>query len=339
MYMSFVRRRACRHWGVCEVLERRRLMAAGPVAVAADSNFGTEAGWAFPATGDAWTAAESYDMAVLPSGKLLVAGGNFLVRLGVDGTHDRAYGESGYARAPDLAGGRWIWWNALLPAAEGKTVVGGTVIDPADEALRLPLVGRYAAEGAADATFGTAAGAQTGIVFLPFATAASPAADGGSVLDVAALPDGSYLAAGFVRYDGRPDDPQDLALWKVRADGTPDPSFGAGGVRVHDRADGAELVSSVVVRGDGGFFAATTGGVLSFDAGGSVAATVGTPGPAVIAPGLSGTLVAARDRRRRRSGAALRLERHARPHVCQSGRRPGHVRRARRRAHFAPRPA
>ena len=277
----------------CEALERRQLMAATPVALAIESGFGIEAGRAFPATGDVGPSAlETYDLAVLPSGKALVAGGNYLVRLDADGTHDRAFADNGYARAPDFADSRWAWWNALLPTADGRILVGGTLIDPADASRRTPLLARYTADGAADATFG--AGVPTGLVLLPFATAPLSDADGASVLDLDPLPGGAFLAAGFVRYEGRGTDPQDLALWKIRADGTPDPAFGDGGLRVHDLADGAEAALSVVVRDAGGFFAATTGGVVSFDASGAVAGFVDDPAPAVIAPGPFGTLVTAR---------------------------------------------
>ena len=86
---------------------------------------------------------------------------------------------------------------------QDSIVVGGTLIDPAATTWRTPLVARYTVDGA-PGSFGTGTGPQTGILCLPFITATSPDADGGSVLDLAPLPDGSYLAAGFVRYDDRP---------------------------------------------------------------------------------------------------------------------------------------
>src|SRR5688500_13627943 len=286
--------RPARHCCGCEPLERRRLLAATPVAVANESRFGIEASWAIPGSegvGPAET--ETYDLAVLASGKTLVTGGA-LVRLGADGIRDPSFGANGGVGTPRPGGGRWGWWNAVLPLAGDKVLVGGTLIDPADASRRTPLLARYAADGSPDATFGPGSGPDAGTVYPPFVSATSSDADGGSILELAPLPDGAYLAAGFVQYDGRPGDPQDLAMWKVRADGTPDPSFGGGGLRVLDLTDGAESSSSVVVRPAGGFFAATTGGVLAFDAGGSLAGRVGDAGPAVIAPGAGGTLLTAR---------------------------------------------
>jgi uncharacterized delta-60 repeat protein len=282
----------------CEAMEQRRLLAAAPVDVAMQSHFGVESsGYAVAGIPDVGpTAAESYDLALLPSGKALFAGGGGLSRLTDVGEHDPSFGDNGHVGSPWPGEIQYAWWNALLMTAGDHALVGGTLLYPADASRRTPVLARYADDGTPDGTFGHGSGPDRGVIYLPF-TAAGPAgadaADGGSVRELAALPDGSYLAAGFVRYDDRPADPQDLALWKILPDGTPDPSFGDGGLRVHDLADGAEAVSSVIVRPDGSFYADTTGGVVSFDPTGAIAGRLGDGQPSVIAPGPGGTVVTA----------------------------------------------
>ena len=230
-------RRTRRMSSTCETFESRHLLAAAPVGIAFDMHYGEGGAAPLPLGLD-----YGFDVAADASGRLLFAGGGGLARVTDAGVDDPAFGDNGHVASPWPGNAQFAWWNALLVTAGDKAVVGGTLLYPADASRRTPVLARYADDGIPDGTFGPGSGPDRGVVYLFFKGLESATADGGSVLDVAMLPDGSYLAAGFVRYDDRPADPQDLALWKVLPDGTPDPSFGDGGLRVHDLSDGSEAV-------------------------------------------------------------------------------------------------
>src|SRR5215218_2912116 len=98
-----------------EALEPRQLLAAAPVDVAMDSRFGTEAGYKVTGLPDVGpTSAETYDLAVLPSGKTLFAAGGGLARLTDAGVEDPTFGDSGRVASPWPGNAQFAWWNALL---------------------------------------------------------------------------------------------------------------------------------------------------------------------------------------------------------------------------------
>jgi uncharacterized delta-60 repeat protein len=76
-------------------------------------------------------------------------------------------------------------------------------------------------------------------------------AQGGRWSAVHGFADGSFLAAGEVANDT-------LALTKRRADGTPDPAFGSGGLVTFGGGQGSVLARSVVVLADGRILVAAT---------------------------------------------------------------------------------
>lgn len=160
-----------------------------------------------------------------PDGKVVMVGtssganfSNFAVaRYNTDGTPDSTFGNGGQVRtvSPDVPAhpSNYLEATAVALQPDHKIVVAG------NDRLGFALA-RYNADGTLDASFGTA-----GIVFNYNYDA------GRRVTDVAILPDGKIMAAGW--YNGILDEqgyPQiGVALSRYNADGTLDATFGAGG--------------------------------------------------------------------------------------------------------------
>src|SRR6266498_1523880 len=170
----------------------------------------------------------AYGLALQADGALLVAGSYqpsvltpWLARLHADGTRDRRFGRKGLV-IPKVSGA----WYDVTVQADGRIVTAGQLL--ADLA-----VARYLPDGKADGSFGAggvaihadgtilAVGAATAtsvsdmaaVALLADGTPDARFGSGGVVLhhdpvgwnsalqDVALLPDGSALAAGYVGYD------------------------------------------------------------------------------------------------------------------------------------------
>jgi uncharacterized delta-60 repeat protein len=161
-------------------------------------------------------------IAVQPDGKLVAAGGatineqiDFaLARYNSDGTLDTSFGTAG--RVTTDFGGPWEAASSLAIQGDGKIVVAGfTTVSPfANFALA-----RYNSDGTLDTSFGTG-----GKVITNFGEVSSQA------YSVAVDPDGKIVAAGYANIDGE----EDFALVRYNADGTLDPTFGAGGRVITD---------------------------------------------------------------------------------------------------------
>jgi uncharacterized delta-60 repeat protein len=164
------------------------------------------------------------DLAVQPDGKTLVLadlvdGRVGVVRVTTDGKLDEAFGDGGLALAPDGPVDYWhIASGRMALGDDGRIVVGEVVADVNDVGGADGLyVTRFDADGHTDPTFGDG-----GITLLhaplPLAEldAVNVRADGGIDVSVPPLgvPGGVFARLG--------------------ADGSPDPSFGDGGILLRD---------------------------------------------------------------------------------------------------------
>jgi len=156
-----------------------------------------------------------------------------VTRFNPDGTVDTTFGTGG--RTPGVpVGAPADHTAALLVQGDGSLVVGGARYlgtQPGKPRYNL-LVTRFTAGGALDTGFGT----QGVVTALPTLSA--------RVRDLAALPDGRIVAAGFVD-DGTNLNRADAAAIRLLPDGTLDPSFGVNGVFRSGQAgdDSANVVS------------------------------------------------------------------------------------------------
>ena len=135
--------------------------------------------------------------------------------------------------------------QAVVIQPDGKVVVAGSVVAP----LPTAFVGRYTSDGTLDATFGG-----TGKVRLE---------DGkGGVCqayDVVLQPDGKIVVVGEDIGDVGGRRWWRWALFRLRANGTLDPSFGDDGRVFTDVTPGRDFASAVVVRPNGKIVVGGTG--------------------------------------------------------------------------------
>jgi uncharacterized delta-60 repeat protein len=196
------------------------------------------------------------DLTVLDGGKVLVAGdaeGNDLPRFAMarfdaDGSLDRSFGTNDGVTLTDVAPGADVA-NAMTIRNDGKIVLVGRTANGGafDWALA-----RYTPDGTPDPVFGG-----HGKVVLHFTAAVEEA--------TSVVPQGvKILVAGRIR-GGTSDD---LAVGRIRRDGSLDPTFGGGDGRVLVDADGgADGAAGVVLQANGKILVAGTGtldGILRF---------------------------------------------------------------------------
>jgi uncharacterized delta-60 repeat protein len=180
-------------------------------------------------------------MALQADGKLLIAKGTELTRVGIDGTLDLTFGTAGVVTVSLF--GAETFLTDLLVRPDGRLVLSGldaSGSNPWGE----PFVAQLSAGGAFDPSFGTA-----GIVRL------KPAVGGFNSVGVAALqPDGKLLLAGWVKASSlgrtRP------AVWRLTPAGVLDASFGASGEAEGPAGAGNAQVNALAVLPDGKILAA-----------------------------------------------------------------------------------
>lgn len=189
-----------------------------------DPSFGT-AGWAlvpFPGSGVNLTA-----LALQPDGKIVAAGslirGSYfyflLVRLLPGGILDTTFGRSGVVVTAHPGALRdQAFAVALQP--DGKILAGGSYTSEMPGANSAFLLARYLPGGFLDPEFGDG-----GLVVIDPA----PEIDE-RVVDLAIQPDGRIVAAG----ESELGVDHDFALLRLLPDGSPDPSFGTGGLVLTD---------------------------------------------------------------------------------------------------------
>ena len=188
------------------------------------------------------------------------------------GDLDRSFGARGQVMAP--------FGNAprdMLVLADGRFLVAGGGMC-ADSGCGFNIA-RFKANGEPDGSFGS-----NGRVVTPI--------DG--VVGISALarqPDGKLVAVG---------DAAGQDAWVVgryNANGTPDSSFGSGGVAVTQRAENRAFASAVIVTGEGKLVVAGmvdgTFAIARYNADGSLDASFGDGGKAVTPVGAAGSFARA----------------------------------------------
>lgn len=171
------------------------------------------------------------DLIVQPDGKLVVAGSETgkemaVIRFNSDGSLDRTFGDNAVASTNRGGGGNA---QSLIRQPDGKLVVAGTEFS--GRVGGNLIVVRYNADGSPDASFGLNGRVST--AFGPEEVIAG---------DLIRQPDGKLVAVGSY---GEPRfRPGAVVLVRYEADGSLDPTFGAGGkvlTREHGRAFAAAL--------------------------------------------------------------------------------------------------
>lgn len=177
-------------------------------------------------------------IALQPTGKIVVAGtadGTAerragLVRLNPDGSLDPGFGVGGRLVVGDA---EYTSTTAVAQQSDGKLVVAGYTRDAASQ-FHLALW-RYDADGAIDATFGTA-----GVVVT---TVGTYAAAGTIVLQ----PDGKMVVAGTVESGAN----RDFLIARYNHDGTLDTTFSADGIVTTAIGTGHDYTTAVALQEDG----------------------------------------------------------------------------------------
>ncbi|WP_250008342.1 delta-60 repeat domain-containing protein [Actinoplanes sp. M2I2] len=221
--------------GVLGVPSVAQAAARGPVL---DPSFGSR-GWVVNdyGAGDAVR-----DVALQPDGKIVAFGsgyeGRFLLqRHRADGSPDDTFGISGVV-VTDVDPESWEDPISMVLQPGGRILVAGTV---SRAGAAHPVLIRYLPDGSVDTSFGT-----DGRLFPALGAATS----GARSADLAAQPDGRILL-GLSATTGDGSAPP--ILLRLLPDGTPDVTFGAGGVARFDLGPREfDSVTSIAPAPDGG---------------------------------------------------------------------------------------
>lgn len=220
------------------------------------------------------------DLRLLPDGSILAAGtagDQFAVaRYDATGAPDPTFGAGGTVVTTDGFPGT-AYTVRLQP--DGKLLAAGMGNQDADS-VRPMLVSRYDVDGSLDQTFGGDGRVTT---YTP---------DGEEIPAYALLvdPQGRILAGGTNEWA----DYSDFCLVRYLPDGTPDPSFGSGGVVVHGPdmyaelsalalQDDGRIVGAGWVSRSGGPFRASSIAVTRYTTAGAVDTTFSGDGVATVA--------------------------------------------------------
>jgi len=213
-------------WDACVY----RIMPNGTV----DSTFGTNGLTVFDiGGGEDYTQA----MAVLPNGKIIVAGGSYLggaevdffaARLTEDGQLDASFGNNGKVIIPISAGEAEDVAQAIAIQPDGKIILAGSygIFNTTDTHTALV---RLNENGTLDNTFGT-----NGIAFQ-ISNYGDDVAN-----DVMLLEDGSILTTGYADVLN-----QQVIVTKTTANGIPDATFGENGIAYYDLNSGSDVGWSI----------------------------------------------------------------------------------------------
>jgi uncharacterized delta-60 repeat protein len=181
-------------------------------------------------------------VAVQADGKVVATGyasGEFaLARYNSDGSLDGAFGADGTVETPMDSGNGVLY--ALVVQPDGKLVAAGSVSNAAVTHRDIALV-RYLPDGTLDTGFGNG-----GIALTPIGAGSSEA------FALGLQKDGKLVAAGY----GKVGTSNDFALVRYEADGTLDPTFGAGGIVMTPVGTGGDEARAVVVQPNGSIVAA-----------------------------------------------------------------------------------
>jgi uncharacterized delta-60 repeat protein len=184
-------------------------------------------------------------MAIGTDGKLSLGGGIFkgsasgsntmdfdylFERLNANGTVDDSFDGDGIASRD--AGDSPVIVTAVAQQADGKILIGGGRTNSINSERWGTGISRYNADGSVDASF-----ADQGKLYLNTENSIN------SMVAIKVQPDGKIVAAGNIWYSGG------IRLMRLNPDGTPDPSFGAGGV--FNYPDGAMKINDILLQPDG----------------------------------------------------------------------------------------
>jgi uncharacterized delta-60 repeat protein len=225
-------------------------------------------------------------VAVQPDGRIVVVGGandqandaDFLaVRYLPDGNPDTSFGNNGVALIP-LPGGD-ASASAVAVQPDGAIVIAGTAIGPGTAGQEFGIA-RLTPAGALDSGFGSG-----GVVLAQFRSGQ----DKGGAQSVLVASGGRIVVAGLAETAaGR----GAFGLMRLRPDGSPDPTFGTGGM-VLTEFDGESIATRVVPLAGGDLVAAGSAGLPSRTAlagyrpDGSLDPAFGTGGRTVTAIGAA----------------------------------------------------
>jgi uncharacterized delta-60 repeat protein len=209
-----------------------------PTPAGLDSTFGSAGRVSTPVGGFGHGEA----VVIQPSGGIVTAGwrstpagADFaLTRHDAAGNLDHGFGTDGIA-ATDLGGADDVAYDAALTPDGGIVAVGRT--DAAGFTNPDFGVVRYGPGGTPDGGFGTAGIVKTDIL-----------GGGDQANAVGVQPDGKIVVAGFATRNGID---SDFALVRYDADGTPDATFGTGGVVTTDLGTPSDDACALVIQPDG----------------------------------------------------------------------------------------
>jgi uncharacterized delta-60 repeat protein len=159
----------------------------------------------------------------------------------------------------------------VIVLGDGRILAGG----PTNDDVSAFAIGRYTSSGSLDATFGSGGHAITSI-----------GAAGDSLTTLLVQPDGKIVAAGYSALVSS--DSNSIAVVRYDAGGVLDPSFGSGGVAIHQvgpyqsRAEGAALQADGKIVIAGALQGSANGAfVARLNADGSLDTTFGTGGSVI----------------------------------------------------------
>jgi uncharacterized delta-60 repeat protein len=189
-----------------------------------------------------------HSLAVLPGGKVLVAGQGTrnrylteddfaLARFRNDGRLDSSFSGDGL-RTINFGRRRYDVAYSLDVQDDGRILIAGSSSDELESHPRL-AVARLHPDGALDASFG-----RGGLRRF------RPGPYGGYARAIVQHPDGRVLVAGR-RFVDADHDPSDWILARYLRNGTLDPSFGGDGIVVTDYGTGADRADALAIQDDG----------------------------------------------------------------------------------------
>lgn len=204
-------------------------------------------------------------VALQPTGNKIIAAGHSvlagqgaiaLVRYNADGSLDSApgsFGSGGIVRT--AVGTDSAEAVAVAVQPDGKIVVAGTLL-AADASGKGIVLLRYNADGTLDASFGTPG---TGIVTKTIGTGSDTVAAALALQPAALLADVKIIVAGHALTSAK----TDIVLLRYNLDGTPDLTFGSGGLVTTPLGADAAALAIQVQPADGKIVAAGSVGKFS----------------------------------------------------------------------------
>jgi uncharacterized delta-60 repeat protein len=212
----------------------------------------------------------SKSIAIQPDGKILMAGYSStsisffnVVRLNPDGSLDNSFGTNGVVSTALTSTSNA---SSIALQDDGKIIAGGH--SWGGDYNEFTLI-RYNSDGSLDATFGN-----SGIVTTSFVNKSGI----GKSLVIQA--DGKIILAGYSYFDFS--DADEFALVRYNSDGSPDNSFGTGGIVFTNFGNSMDLINSVTLQSDGkiiaGGFSAPQMALARYLTDGSLDNTFGTNG-------------------------------------------------------------